>query len=149
MATSPPDSTPRTRLDFASIEVSPPLNWQVAFVPAPVHTLTKNPIIGTETRTTPVFPRLPLPLVLPLGYSPSRYTWTRNQTTASSSASLGTQHNNGPPPSTSCPFPGYQKATSLTVRLIHERQSTAHITTPCLRCPLDRRSQSTHVTSWI
>nr|AAM15259.1 hypothetical protein [Arabidopsis thaliana]AAM15451.1 hypothetical protein [Arabidopsis thaliana] len=57
----------RTRLDFASIEVSPPLNRQVAFLQAPVHTLVENPITGTET-----------------GYSPPRYTWTRNQTTGSS-----------------------------------------------------------------
>ena len=49
-----------------------------------MHTLVENPITGTETGTTPAFPRLPLPPVLPLGYSPPRYTWTRNQTTGSS-----------------------------------------------------------------
>jgi len=50
-----------------------------------VNILVENQATGNETRTTPTFPRLPLPPILPLGYSPPRYTWTRNQTNESSS----------------------------------------------------------------
>jgi len=50
-----------------------------------VKTRVENPSTGNETRATPTFPRLPLPPLLSLGYSPPRYTCTRNQTTASSS----------------------------------------------------------------
>ena len=48
-----------------------------------MNTLVEYPTTGNETRTMPTFPRLPL------GYSPLRYTWTRNQTTASSSCVPG------------------------------------------------------------
>jgi len=82
---SPADPTPRTHLDFASIDVSPHINRQVAFLQAPVNALVENLTTGNETSTTPAFPRLPVPPLLPMGCSPPRYTWTRNQTTASNS----------------------------------------------------------------
>jgi len=83
-----------TRLDFASIDVSPPINRQVAFLQAPANALVENLATGNETSATPAFPSLPAPPLLPMGCSPPRYTWTRNQTIASSSRIPGnsTQH---------------------------------------------------------